>query len=82
MLLHLERKQIFLSKENHAVSSETVTTRELLIPELSPRGAVQDLLHHWNYAEFGVQKSTSRLFLSSFESELSPGLQIHTCTSV
>lgn len=80
MLLHLERKQIFLSKENHAVSSETVTTRELLIPELSPRGAVQD--HHWNYAEFGVQKSTSRLFLSSFESELSPGLQIHTCTSV
>lgn len=80
MLLHLERKQIFLSKENHAVSSETVTTRELLIPELSPRGAVQD--HHWNYAEFGVQKSTSRLFLSSFESELSPGLRIHTCTSV
>lgn len=74
MLLHLKTKQIFLSKENHEESSETATIRELLIPELSPHGAVQNLLHHWNYAELGVEKSLSRLFLSRSESELSPGL--------
>lgn len=48
-----------------------LSTRELLNPELSPHGAIQDPLHCWNYSGFGVQKSIFLLFLSSSECRLS-----------